>query len=207
MSVDDRSVSLMATIIGDKDLSLRVCEIMASRVRPPSRRELMKIRGVGPSLADKIIACVDLSAHNILGTDAKTYMEAEDVARRLSFLKYSDEERFVVITLDAGNHEIGIHEITKGLVNQTPLHARELFRHAVVDNAVSIIMAHNHPSGSNEFSEADYAVTRCMCASGKILQIPVIDHFVISRTGFASMCRERPYMFEEQFDKKEIMNV
>jgi DNA repair protein RadC len=58
------------------------------------------------------------------------------------------------------------------------------------------VLAHNHPSGSTEPSEQDFAITRLLCAAGKVLQIPVIDHIIVGRGGYTSMCRLDPDMFE-----------
>ena len=187
---------LFAAVLGDVELARRVCDYLATCTVIPTRETLMRFRGVGETTADKIIACCELSARYVVGTQAKAVTGPEDVLPRLCALKFEERERFVVVTLDASNHIIGTHEVTVGLVNQTPVAPREVFRVALMDNAVSIIVAHNHPSGSSDPSSQDIAITRTLCAAGKIMKIPVLDHLVVSKGGYTSICRIEPDIFE-----------
>jgi DNA repair protein RadC len=102
--------------------------------------------------------------------------------------KYANrkQEEFIVITLDGQHALIKIRSITKGLVNRTIAHAREIFRPAILDNAVSIIIAHNHPSGNAEHSPEDDEITKRMKDAGKLLGINVLDHIIISKGGYFS---------------------
>ena len=119
----------------------------------------------------------------------------------MAYLKYESQEHLVVVSLNSANYVIRVHELTTGLVNQTPVHPREAFALAIEDRAVSVIFVHNHPSGSLEPSSEDMSITRVLCASGKILQIPVLDHIIIGKTGFTSLCRCFPEIFESSFFK------
>ena len=188
--------SLLTLILGNPVTAYNVENFLASSPKIPSKEELMKIDGVGEANALKVLACCELSTRYIVGTEAKSVTSPEDVIPRLAFLKFEEQEHFVVITLDSSNHVIGVHDVTKGLVNQTQAAPREVFRHAVMDNAVSVMVAHNHPSGSTEPSKEDIGITRVLCAAGKIMQVPVIDHIVIGRCGFTSICRENPELFD-----------
>ena len=96
----------------------------------------------------------------------------------------------MVITLDGANQVIKAHEITKGLVNQCHIHPRETYVCALVDIAVSIVVAHNHPSGILEPSTEDLITTRRLAESGRLLGIPLLDHFIVSAEGYSSL-RER----------------
>lgn len=111
-------------------------------------------------------------------------------------MKYEEQEHLVLVTLNSSNDVIRVHELTTGLVNQTPVHPREAFARAIEDRAVSVIFAHNHPSGSTSPSQEDISITRILCASGKILQIPVLDHIIVGRKGFTSICRLHSELFE-----------
>jgi DNA repair protein RadC len=91
------------------------------------------------------------------------------------------QEHFVVLTLDGHHQVIQKHIVTIGLANQSQIHPRETFRPAIMDSAVSIIIAHNHPSGHLEPSQADLAATKKLSEAGKILGIPVIDHLIIGK--------------------------
>ncbi len=127
----------------------------------------------------------------------------DKIGRFFKEYMWEDQEHFLAIYLDNGNHIVDFDEITTGLVNQTPVHPREAFRNAIVKNAVSIIFAHNHPSGSTEPSEDDWAITRILCAAGKILWIPVIDHIIIGKGGYTSLCRMDPDIFENTMQRKK----
>lgn len=188
---------LMGIILGDFDVAASVCEYLSSISTIPTVEQLTKIRGVGESTARKILACMDLSATYMVGGTAPTYRDPESIARRFCSLKFKAQEHMCVMTLDSANHEIGVHEVTTGLVNQAPVHPREIMRHAILDNAVSIILVHNHPSGSTEPSNEDFNITRVICAAGRIMQIKVLDHLIVSKSGFTSLRRHSPEIFGE----------
>lgn len=193
--------ALFADILGDCETARHVEDFLKSRVTIPSVDELCRIRGIGRKTAEKVLACCELSARYIVGTEVTSVKDPEDVAALLAFAKYEQQEHLYIITLDSANHVIDKHQITTGLVNQTPVHPREAFKHAILDNATSVIFAHNHPSGSLEPSPEDISITRVLCAAGKILQIPVLDHIILSRAGLTSICRRDPDIFEQTFSK------
>jgi len=93
------------------------------------------------------------------------------------------QENFIVITLDGAHNVIKKRVVSKGLVNRTLVHPREIFRPAISDNAVAIIIAHNHPSGSVKPSRDDDAVTKAIREAGEIVGIRVLDHIVFSGNG------------------------
>ena len=195
---------LLTAILGDSMTAWRVEEFLKTSPRIPTAEDLKRIKGVGPATAEKILAVCELSARYIVGTEQTAVTAPEDVIPRLSWLKYEQQEHFILVTLDSANHIIGVHELTKGLANQTAVHPREAFREAIKDDAVSVMFAHNHPSGSTEPSAEDMSITRVLCASGRILQIPVLDHLIISKAGFTSICRQAPEIFEKTFEKESV---
>ena len=194
---------LLAIILGSGshecsvfELSRRLSEFLA-----PSLARLKSIRGLGKVKAAQILACLELSGRFILSDKAIPVSVPEDVLSRVAYMKYESQEHLVVISLNSANYIIRVHELTTGLVNQTPVHPREAFALAIEDRAVSVIFVHNHPSGSLEPSPEDMSITRILCASGKILQIPVLDHIIIGKSGFTSLCRIYPEIFESAFYK------
>jgi DNA repair protein RadC len=198
---------LLALILGSGnhecsvfELSRRLAEFLSEQTLVPPLQKLRRIRGLGKVKAAQVLACLELSSRYILGCRSNPVVSPEDLLSRLSFLKYETQEHLVVVTLNAANCVIGVHEITTGLVNQTPVHPREAFVKAIEDHAVSVVFAHNHPSGSTEPSLEDMGITRLLCASGRILRIPVLDHLIIGKGGFTSFCRLYPEMFEKTFE-------
>ena len=73
--------------------------------------------------------------------------------------------------------------VTRGLVNSSPIHAREVFRAAIAAGAVTIVLVHNHPSGDPTPSADDLRVTRELLAAGVLLDIPVLDHVIVGDEG------------------------
>ena len=106
--------------------------------------------------------------------------------------KYIDkkQEHFIVVTLNNSHEIIKVRSVTRGLLNKTMVHPREVFRPAIIDNAAAVILAHNHPSGSAEPSPEDREITRRLVKAGDLLGIQVLDHVIIARRGF--------YSFEEK---------
>lgn len=197
---------LLALILGSGshecsvfELSRRLSEFLSMETSVPTLERLRKIRGLGKVKAAQILACLELSGRFILSDKAIPVSVPEDILSRVAYMKYESQEHLVVITLNSANYIVRVHELTTGLVNQTPVHPREAFAMAIEDRAVSVIFVHNHPSGSLEPSPEDLSITRVLCAAGKILQIPVLDHIIIGKRGFTSMCRMFPDVFESTF--------
>lgn len=196
MNNQQKIFDALNAIVQDFDTTRQLQDFLESSTSLPATETLARFHGIGTRKAKILQAVFELQASYFVGTEARTIKDPEDAMRHLSWLKFEQQEHFSVLTLDSSNHVINCHEISKGLVNQCPVHPREVFRKALEDNAVSVILAHNHPSGCNDPSNEDYAITRTLCAAGKIMQVPVIDHLVVSRTGFISICRRNPSIFE-----------
>jgi len=76
--------------------------------------------------------------------------------------------------------------ITRGILNSSLIHPREVFRAAIVAGAAGVILVHNHPSGDPTPSADDRAVTQQLVAAGRLLDLPVYDHVIIGRSTYAS---------------------
>ena len=111
-----------------------------------------------------------------------------DVYKLVSYFAYIDfQEHFVVISLSGSHEVIGIHEITKGLLNRTLIHPREAFVPCLLDHAAACILVHNHPGNSLEPSNDDLEVTLRLRKAGDLLGVPILDHLIISRDGYRSL--------------------
>ena len=117
------------------------------------------------------------------GTPIRTPIDSYNVLKHYSCRK---QESMFLITLNGSHEVIRIHEVTKGLVNKTMIHPREVYRLSIADNATSIILAHNHPSGNVNPSMEDNDVTTRMRQAGEIIGITMLDHVIIGRNGFYS---------------------
>ena len=117
-------------------------------------------------------------------------MSPSDIVPHL--LEYADlkKEHFIAISLDSAHKILNKHVISIGILNKTIVHPREVFQPVITDNAESIIIAHNHPSGNIEPSPEDITLTERMVSAGKIIGIEVLDHVIISKAGYYSFLEQ-----------------
>ena len=95
-------------------------------------------------------------------------------------------EQFHVCALDAQHRMTRDVLVTRGILNSSLVHPREVFREAIAERAAAVILVHNHPSGDPTPSPDDRAVTDQLVAAGKLLDIPVHDHVIVGRGRYAS---------------------
>lgn len=120
---------------------------------------------------------------NITPTRCPRISEPADMVKLLDHLLEEEQEVFVVLALDTKSRVIGQIEVTRGLLDASLVHPREVFRAAIVLGASGIILAHNHPSGDPTPSAEDKAVTRQLVAAGQLMDIPVYDHIILGERG------------------------
>jgi DNA repair protein RadC len=111
---------------------------------------------------------------------------AADVYHTLAEYTTKNQEHFILITLDGASKVIEKRVVFIGTLNQSLVHPREIFRHALLDNAAGIIISHNHPSGTLEASRADIQVTERLKEVSKLVGIELLDHVIISKNGYFS---------------------
>ncbi len=99
----------------------------------------------------------------------------------------SDREMLLSVMLTSKNHLIGVETVTIGSINATIITPRDIFKSAILANAVSIIVCHNHPSGSLEPSGSDIEITKHLIEAGELLGIKVLDHLIVSNQGYKSL--------------------
>ena len=105
--------------------------------------------------------------------------DAARVGKDYIRINEESEEYMHMLCLNTKNKVIGIFEISHGSVNSSIVGAREVFQKALLANAVSIILLHNHPSGDPNPSREDIEVTKRLVEAGKILGVEVLDHLVV----------------------------
>ncbi len=98
-----------------------------------------------------------------------------------------DREHFWVIPLTAKNQVIGINLVSIGSLNSSVIHPREVFKPAILTNAASVILVHNHPSGDFTPSQEDKNITERLRDAGNLLGIKVFDHIIIGDKGYYGM--------------------
>ncbi len=191
---------LLALLIGAggpanpaRDLAERVLDLSGGRLQELARMDLGRleaIAGIGPAVASRIVAAIELgrrvgSARTIQEQPITGPADVHDIfAPTLAHLAH---EEFHVLLLNSQNAPICQRQITRGILDASLIHPREVFRDAIVLRAAALILVHNHPSGIPEPSPEDLQVTRQLGAAGSQLGIPVLDHVIVAGDTFSSL--------------------
>ena len=126
----------------------------------------------------------------------KTIRSPEDVnifARSFLHLHEQSEEYLYMICMNVKNIITSVFELSHGNVNSSIVGIREMFQKALLANAVSIIVMHNHPSGDPKPSREDIEVTKRMVEAGRIIGVDVLDHIIIGDKTYTSI-KEKGHM-------------
>jgi DNA repair protein RadC len=161
----------------------------------PTLDGLCGIHGVGLTKGCQILAALELSTRFLTRRRRTRIRQPADALPHLASMRSRRQECFAVLTLDGSHQVIRAHEITVGLADRSQVHPRETFACALEDRAVSIMVAHNHPSGSLEASVNDLLTTRRLAEAGQLLRIPVVDHLIVAEEGFVSLREKFPEYF------------
>lgn len=158
-----------------------------------SIQEMCRIPGIGPTKASQIQAALELGRRLVLAGDG-TRMQIRDASDAALLLMAEigaePQENLCVILLDTKHYVQRVVRLYEGNVNSSLIRPAEVFRDAVKDNAVAIILGHNHPSGDPTPSSDDVAVTRSLIQAGKLLEIRTLDHIVVGRGRYVSLKAE-----------------
>jgi DNA repair protein RadC len=155
--------------------------------------ELQEIKGIGAHNAFGIKLMQEVARKFLKEkiVDKPVYTSSQEV---FDFLYHSmrdlKKETFKVIYLNSQNQIIDVASLFEGTVNISVVHPREVIEGALKNNAVSLIFAHNHPSGNPTPSQNDRTVTRELVYAGSIMQIRVLDHIIIGDNTYFSFAAE-----------------
>jgi len=158
-------------------------------IKKASIEELQQVKGIGFATACKLRAAFKLGEKaQVSSTEYGQKIESpKDVFSLLkNDLGDKKKEHFKILSLDSRNKLISVDDVSIGTINANLVHPREIFKTAIQHLAVSIILAHNHPSGDPEPSEDDLEITKRVVEAGKIIGIDVLDHIIITKTKFFS---------------------
>lgn len=168
-------------------------------LRDVTPSELTLIDGIGPAKATSILAAVELGRRAFQSTICDRIpidSPAAAAAVLSNQLMWQTQERFAILLLDVKNKMIGRQIITIGTATETLAPPREIFREALRQGATRLIVAHNHPSGNVEPSQADIELTRQLLAGAQFLGIPLLDHVILGNNNHQSL-REITHLWEE----------
>lgn len=151
--------------------------------------DMMKIRGIGKAKAASVMAALELGKRRQLAhpRHLKTIKSSQDVGEFLcENFKYYRHEIFAVLYLNRSNRIKNIEIITHGGLSSTIAEPRMIIRKALEQDATSIVLCHNHPSGALEPSEMDKRITVKIQTAAELFEIRVVDHIIVGQDGFFS---------------------
>lgn len=153
-----------------------------------SLKELQQIKGIGPSKAMQLLAMAELGKrHSQAKNPIRKISNAKDVFDLFhDRLKDKKQEHFYVLMLNTQNNIIGEQLISKGILDASIVHPREVFKPAIKNSASKIILIHNHPSGDPTPSQEDLEITKKITEAGEELGIKVLDHVIVGNEGYWS---------------------
>lgn len=149
--------------------------------------ELSEVHGLGEAKACEIVACFELGRRMLQGKQSVLLLSPKDVWDRMEDVRGSKKEHFVAFYLDAKEQEIQRDIVSIGTLNESLVHPREVFENAIKHNAASVIVAHNHPSGSLDPSAADIDITKKLRHAGMVLDIRLTDHVIVTKSAWRSI--------------------
>lgn len=161
-------------------LAKQVQKLLSRGVGSLNLETLTALKGINVATATKLLASLELARRHLV-RDAEPLKNMQDVLARLSDIRNKQQEYCVCLSLDGGNRLIAQRTITIGTLDSVLAHPREVFSDPIVDRAASIIVAHNHPSGTVKPSQKDISLTQQLAAAGQLLGIPLKDHIIMTK--------------------------
>ena len=182
---DRTALDLARSILADA----RTLRGLAAR----NARELTRLKGIGNAKAVELLAALEIGRRieAFEDSDKCVLRTPADVAHRMMpLLRDRLTEVFYVLVLDSKNGLKGEFELSRGTLNASLVHPREVYKAAIDNVAASIIVVHNHPSGNPEPSREDIEITRQLAETGKVVGIPLHDHLIVAGNSYTSLAEK-----------------
>ncbi len=186
--------------ISVKDLSRIVLNEIhdITNLRDITYNKLIKIKGIGSVKAIELLASLELG-RRVYYTSLKDKVKLNNSSLIFNYFKNlfinETQENFYALYLNTKMELISYKLLFKGTINTSVVHPREIFRHAFLESAYSVIVIHNHPSNNTTPSNEDTELTNKLFEIGNIMSIPLLDHIIIGKDNY--------YSFYENMHKKE----
>lgn len=178
------------------ELSRRILAAVSNNLNELSKlsvQELCKFKGIGDAKAISIVAALELGRRRKEAETVKRekIVTSNDVFELMQPLLVDlPHEEFWLLMLSRGNMVVKKQLISRGGIAGTVVDTRIIFKTAVENYASSIIICHNHPSGNLQPSVEDIRITKQVKDAGKIMELPLLDHLIITDNGFYSFADE-----------------
>lgn len=151
---------------------------------------LKSIKGLGPAKRAEIVAVLELARRALAAElKEKTLFATPQAVRDYLQLQLGSRQHeiFAVLFLDSQHRLIALEEMFRGTLSQTSVYPREVVIRALAHHAASVVLAHNHPSGAAQPSRADEMLTQTLKTALALVDVRVLDHFVVTSTQAVSM--------------------
>jgi DNA repair protein RadC len=155
-----------------------------------SAEGLKTIKGLGPAKRAEVVAVLELARRALAQVlQEKALFDSPKAVREYLQLQLGGKQHevFAVLFLDSQNRLIALEELFRGTLSQTSVYPREVVLRALHHHAAAVVLAHNHPSGTAQPSRADEALTQSLKAALALVDVRVLDHFIVTRDQAASM--------------------
>ncbi|MBU2531044.1 MAG: DNA repair protein RadC, partial [Elusimicrobia bacterium] len=182
---------LLAILLRTGREGKNVLEVAKQILRRYSKKRLLKlkyedlteIKGIDSAKACTILASVELVKRALkMGEETLPIIRStKDVIAQFTYLRNKSREHLAALYLNARNEMVYKKHLFVGTLNANLVHPREIFEHALIGNAASVILVHNHPSGDPEPSKSDLEITKRILEAGKIMGIDFLDHIIITK--------------------------
>lgn len=167
-----------------------------NRVFKADVKELKTVEGVGP-ISAILIKFIGELLTELYGENLKIETKADKITDKEALLKflrnkigYEDVEKFYVIYLSSSNEVIAFEESSSGTLDRSSIYPREIYKRVIMENAKSIIIAHNHPSGNTCPSKCDIDITNEIAKGLKNFGALLLEHIIITRDSYFSFLEE-----------------
>ena len=149
--------------------------------------DLLTVKSLGPAKASGIIAAFELWKRQFEVSGRPIIDSPEKAVEQFADIRTKQQAYFVCLTLDGANRLIAKRIVSIGTLTSSLVHPREVYSDAITDRAASVIVAHNHPSGNSEPSQADRDVTERLREAGELLGISLLDHIIITKGSYKTI--------------------
>lgn len=191
------SMELLSLVVGDEQAAYNIMSACDNSIKTLASKypgDLSCVPGMTKQKASLLMAMLELGRRKTTETMSegrKMFISSVDVASYLQELIGDNaHEVFVVMFLNRSNRSLGHRIVSEGGITGTVADPRLILKHAVNINAVSLILSHNHPSGSLKPSKADEELTHKIKEAAKYFDIKVLDHVIVSQEGYYSFADE-----------------
>ncbi len=196
-----KTEKLIADIVGSPALGQRIVSSLFLADEQPSERNIqqrlrevlcsgdLQAKGLGPAGIKRLQSALVLGKALYMDVpDAGTVVDDPAIAAQVfGEIAWEPVEKFAVLALDVKHRILSMRVISVGTATETYAHPRDIFRWIIQVSGSRCIVGHNHPSGSMEPSAEDIQLTKQLLEAGKLLDIPVLDHLVVSGGGYVSI--------------------